>query len=89
MVLAEMDLNFGRRLNLMHIFPLERCLRPTYCYMNPPTKIVEKDDPKVPNESHIEEGFYSPSSKMLSVSTKRLMKTLNPPSRRVFIPSIK
>ena len=54
--MAKVEINFGRRLNLMHIFPIERCLYPTYCYMNLPAEIVDtKDDPKVPNKSQIKE----------------------------------
>ena len=84
MVLDEVEFNLGRRINLMYLFPLERCLYPTCYYMNLIAEIVEtKCDPRVPNKSQIEEVSPTPSSTLLNASTK----TPNPPSRRVLSPS--
>ena len=88
MMMVKLKINFGRRLNLMHLLLLDMCLYPTYFYMNLLAEIVEtKDDTRVENKYHIQEVSPSPSSTLISVSTKRLMKTSNPPSWRVLIPS--
>ena len=51
-MMEKVKINFGRRINLMHLFSPKRCLYPTYYYMNLPSTIVEtKYDPTVPNES--------------------------------------
>ena len=36
MMMAKVDIIFGIRLNLVHLFTLKRCLYPTYYYMNNP-----------------------------------------------------
>ena len=86
--MGKVEIIFGRKINLMNLFTLERCLCPTYCYMNLSPKVVEtKDDPRVPNKSHINEVSPTSSFTLLNVSTKSLMKNPNPPSRRLLIPS--
>ena len=88
MIMDKVDINFGRRINIINIFHIDSFLCHTYFYMNLPAKIVDiKDDPMVPNKYHIEDLSRIPSSTLISVSTKRVLKIPNKPRRRILIPS--
>ena len=75
MIMEKVDINFGRRINVINIFHIESFLCHTYFYMNLPAKIVDiKYDPMVPNKYQIEDLSRIPSSTLISVSTKRVFK---------------